>query len=126
LEQALARIDPGLPLRQRLIAATEVVQRRVVDVWRVVSNLSPRLQEHARRPVSDSDALTALLAHEPELLRIEPRVAARMLRAMTMSLTHPMLAGEPSTPTEIVDVLLHGIGADPPSRDGRATAGTTP
>jgi hypothetical protein len=32
-----------------------------------------------------------------------------MLRALTLSLTHPMLAGEPISSAEIVAVVLHGI-----------------
>jgi hypothetical protein len=37
--------------------------------------------------------------------------AARLLRALTMSATHPMLAVEPATAPEIVDLFLHGAGA---------------
>jgi hypothetical protein len=40
-----------------------------------------------------------------------------MLRALTLSLTHPMLAGEPDDPARIVDVLLHGIRRRPAHDD---------
>jgi len=30
------------------------------------------------------------------------------LRALTLSLTHPMMAAEPRPATEIVDLFLHG------------------
>jgi AcrR family transcriptional regulator len=83
LERALAAIDPSLTFEARLVAATEVIQRRVVDVSSVVSHLSPRLQQHSRRPLRVSDELTALQAAEPQRLRIAPADAARMLRAMT-------------------------------------------
>jgi len=40
---------------------------------------------------------------------VEPIVAARLLRALTLSTTHPMLAGEPRTPDELVQLFLHGV-----------------
>jgi hypothetical protein len=42
-------------------------------------------------------------------VRVEPVVAARRLRAMTVTLTHPMMTPEPATPEEIVDAFLHGV-----------------
>ena len=32
--------------------------------------------------------------------------------ALTLSLTHPMIAAEASTAAEIVDLVLHGIGSE--------------
>ena len=54
-------------------------------------------------------ASNSFAAH-PGKLTVAPAAAARMLRALTLSLTHPMLADEPAEPVEIVDTLLHGIG----------------
>jgi AcrR family transcriptional regulator len=109
LERALAAIDRKAPFEARLVEATAIMQRRVVDIWQVVSSLSPRLHEHGRRPVADIDALSALFEPEQSHLRVEPRLAARLLRALTMSMTHPMLVTEPVTAPEIVALLLHGI-----------------
>jgi hypothetical protein len=108
-EQALAGIDPGLPFEQRLVAATELIRKRVVDVWQIVSQLRGKLRQQASRPPADSDELNAIFSAEPRRLRIEPAAAARLLRALTLSLSHPMLNDEPVTADEIVDVLLHGI-----------------
>jgi hypothetical protein len=33
-----------------------------------------------------------------------------LLRALTLSTTHPMLAGEPRSPDELVHLFLHGVG----------------
>ena len=108
LEQALNRIDRDASFESQLIAATEAIQRRVEDVWRLVSNLGPKLQEHAARPLTDSDALTTLFEAERERLTVEPEVAARLLRALTLSMTHPMLAGVRTPAAGIVAFFLRG------------------
>lgn len=111
LERALTAIDATAGFEDQLIEATAIVQRRVVDVWRLISNLGRQLQEQAARPLSDSDALVAIFEAERDRLVVEPRAAARLLRALTLSVTHPMLAGEPMDPAEIVAFLLQGIEA---------------
>lgn len=114
-EGAIEEIDPATDFDQRLIIATELIQRRVVDVWRVISNLGPGCRPAAPRRLPDSPALAALLASEPGRLRKNPAEAARLLRSLTLSLSHPLLTEAPHSPNEIVEVFLHGIGA----RDSR-------
>lgn len=111
LERALAQIDPDAAFEDRLVEATELIRQRVVDVWHIVSQLRGKLREQAMRPATDSDELTALFAGEADRLRVAPPAAARLLRALTLSLTHPMLTGEPLPAEEIVAVVLHGIEA---------------
>jgi AcrR family transcriptional regulator len=109
-ERAVAEIDPAAPFEVRLVAATELVQRRIVDVWKLVSQLgSPGHREHRRTPLPDSPALVSLLETERDRLRRSPTEAARLLRAMTLSLTHPLMTEEPNTGREIVDLFLHGV-----------------
>lgn len=110
LETALAAIDPSQSFIDQLVEATGIIQRRVVDVWMLVSNIGSKRHDQSRRPVTDSAALAALFEAHPDQLSIEPQTAAHMLRALTLSLTHPMLAGHASDPMQIVDVLLNGIG----------------
>lgn len=112
LETALRQIDSTTSFEDQLVAATAIIQRRVVDVWMLVSNLSSKRHATSRRPTVDSAELAAIFAAHPERLTVDPATAAHMLRAVTLALTHPMLAGHPSTPTEIVDLILHGIGSD--------------
>jgi AcrR family transcriptional regulator len=122
LERALGGIDRDAPFEDQLVEATGIIERRVVDVWAVVSNLGPKFREQARRPLPESEALIALFEPERDHLRLAPAAAARLLRALTLSLTHPMLAGEPTPPAEIVSIVLHGIrsggGAPPGPQDG--------
>ena len=111
LEDALEAIDPDLRFEEALTAATEILQRRVVHIWRVVSSVSPRFQDKSRRPITESETLVELFERHRGRLRIDPIVAARHLRAVTLSETHPMMVGEPMPAEEIVDLFLRGASA---------------
>src|SRR6056297_1886914 len=108
-EAAIREIDPELSFEAQLTAATLLIQRRVVDVWTLLSHLNAKRHEQVRRPMTDSPALTDLFAAHSDRIRVDPVNAARLLRALTMSLTHPMIAAEASTAAESVDLVLHGI-----------------
>jgi AcrR family transcriptional regulator len=118
LERAIAAIDPSQPLDQALEAAIVLMQGRVVDIWRLFASLSTRFHDKSARPPVDLDALVSLLAAHRKQLRVPPNVAARLLRALTLSATHPMLVGEPMAPREIVNLFLHGVSTD--SAGGKA------
>ena len=109
-EQALRAIDPDLSFEAQLLEATELIQRRVVDVWTLLSHLGPKRHDQVSRPMTDSLALTAIFAAHADRIRVEPAHAARMLRALTLSLTHPMIAAEASAASDIVDTVLYGVG----------------
>ncbi|HUS44284.1 MAG TPA: helix-turn-helix domain-containing protein [Ilumatobacteraceae bacterium] len=109
-ENALRAIDPTLGFEAQLIEATELIQQRVVDVWTLLSHLGPKRHDQVRRPMTDSPALTAIFESHADRIRVDSLVAARLLRALTMSLTHPMIAAEASEASDIVDTVLHGVG----------------
>jgi len=110
LEAALNAIPAGLAFEAALAAAVEVMQQRVIDIWQVMSSVGTRFHEMARRPMVDSDELVRMFDVNRAQITVEPIVAARLLRALTLSTTHPMLAGEPKSPDELVQLFLHGIG----------------
>jgi AcrR family transcriptional regulator len=110
LEAALGNIPESLGFEDRLAAAVVIMQQRVIDIWRVISSVGTRFHEIARRPMVDSDALVRMFEANRDQITVEPMVAARLLRALTLSTTHPMLAGEPRSPAELVDLFLHGVG----------------
>jgi len=58
-----------------------------------------------------SPSIESIFASEPGRVRVEPAAAARRLRAMTVTLTHPLMTDDPATPAEIVDAFLHGVAA---------------
>ncbi len=115
-EAEVARIDPALPLREKLIAAIEMLQRRLSEIWQLFSMLGLAASPEARRPPParmDDSRLRAALAklfepHRDEI-RCAPEEAARFLRAIAFAGTHPRLTDRPMTPHEIVTLLLDGI-----------------
>jgi AcrR family transcriptional regulator len=109
-EESLREIDRSLTFENQLVEATRLIQRRVVDVWTLLSHLGPKRHRQVGRPMTDSPALAAIFASHADRIRVEPAAAARMLRALTLSLTHPMIAVEAADATDIVDTVLHGIG----------------
>lgn len=109
-ERAVGAIDAALPFTDQLVAATVVIQRRIVDIWKLISQLAPHQHpDHQNAPLPDSAALTALFERRRTQLRQPPVHAARLLRALTLSLTHPLMTDQARTPDEIVDVFLHGV-----------------
>ena len=111
LEAALAGIPTDVEFEVGLAAAVVLIQQRVIDIWRLVSSVGTRFHEMTRRPPADSDALVRLIAAHRDRMRIEPTAAARPLRALTLSATHPMLADEPMSAEELVEMFLHGAGS---------------
>ena len=110
LEAALEAIPAGLAFEDTLAAAIVIMQQRVIDIWRLVSSIGTRFHEMARRPKADSDALVRLFEVNREKVAVEPIIAARLLRALTLSTTHPMLVGEAMSSGELVQLFLHGVG----------------
>ncbi len=122
----LQAIDPALGLRDTLIAAVEILARRIEQVWHLMTMLGrtvprdqalPRAHGGRHRPTDDLGApvracLTKLLEAHAGELRGSPEKAARLVYAMAFAGTHPRLAGpRPLPPAEVVDVLLEGIRA---------------
>jgi AcrR family transcriptional regulator len=124
LEVALLAIPADLAFEPSLAAAVVIMQQRVIDVWRLVSSVGTRFHEMTRRPMPDSGALVGIFEANRAQITVEPIAAARLLRALTLSTTHPMLAGEPHSPAELVQLFLHGVGGgrpDGPPFDEEAT-----
>jgi AcrR family transcriptional regulator len=125
-ERALAAVDAGLGLRERLIAAVEILQRRVAEIWQLMAILGmtvPVQSAIASRSAPGSDGSVRLIAtmfdpYRAEL-RCEPEHAARLLRMMTFAGTHPRICeGSPLTAGEIVAVMLDGIRVRPEPEPG--------
>ena len=114
-EADVARIDPALPLREKLITAIEMLQRRIGEVWQLFSMLGLAGPPEARRPPPQMDdsrlraALAKLFEPHRDEIRCTPEEAARFLRAIAFAGTHPRLTHIPMTPHEIVTLLLDGI-----------------
>jgi AcrR family transcriptional regulator len=114
----LRQVDEGLELRERLLAITAIVQRRLVQVF----NLMLAVRMHApadadaRRKAAGpaNDLLRAevirLLAPDAERFRCPVPEVTRLLRLLTFSGSHPLISeGQLLTADEIVTVLLDGV-----------------
>jgi AcrR family transcriptional regulator len=110
LEAALSAISADLPFEAGLAAVVVIIQQRVMDIWLLMSSVGTRFHAMTRRPMTDSDALVRLFESHRGQISVEPVVAARLLRALTLSTTHPMMAGEPTSADELVYLFLHGVG----------------
>jgi AcrR family transcriptional regulator len=109
LEAALTAIDPSLDFDDAVAAAIKILQQRLIDIWRLVSSVGTRFHQKTRRPMTDSHALVRLFEAHRDRLAVEPLVAARLLRALTLSTSHPLIAGEPMSPDDIRRLFLHGV-----------------
>jgi AcrR family transcriptional regulator len=114
IERAIAGIDAGLPLEEAVTQVVAVLQRRVVDMWRLMSSVGTRFQPHARRPATDSEALVRLFELHRRELTIEPAQAARSLRSVTLAMTHPMLVAELVGAAEVARQFLYGVAGAAP------------
>lgn len=110
LDRALGEIDPDLDLETALASAIEIMQRRIIDIWQLVSNLGARYHDMTRRRVADAEALVRIFASHRDRITEPPAKSARLLRALTLATTHPTLVDTPLSPAEIVELFLHGVG----------------
>lgn len=118
IEQAIASIDPSLSFEAQLVEATELLQRRTSEIWRLLSKLVDHHRHASRSRLPEITALTDLMAAHASHLDAAPDEAARILRSLALALTHPMFCTEPATAETIVDRFLHGCG----TRTGRGTS----
>jgi AcrR family transcriptional regulator len=115
-ERAIGAIDRSLDFEHQLEAAVAVMQQRSADIWRLVSAVaeSEAFRGREKRPPGDIAALTALFEPAQDRLRLDPLLAARALRSLTLASSHPSLRPEgPMAASEIVSLLLDGIRARP-------------
>ena len=106
VDAALDAIDRDLPLDARLVAAVELLRRRMADILQ----LRAAVGILDNRPSADLGALASVFEPDREQLRRDPTEAAHLLRGLTLAGTHPVLApAEPLTSEEVVSVLLDGV-----------------
>jgi AcrR family transcriptional regulator len=109
-DAAIERIDPELPFEGRLVAAVEILRKRVLYLFRVFLAASGTTRGARPERSHELPALTAIFATEAEHLSQPPAEAARVLRGLTFACVHPSFGtDDPITSEEIVAVLLDGI-----------------
>jgi len=109
-------IDGDQPLRERLVVLTELMQRRFVGIFELITALGlPKPPPpHRGKDAQDWRELArthVLRLFEPDAHRFRLPVdeVVRVLRLLTFSGSHPHITDQNlMTPDEIVDVVLHG------------------
>lgn len=117
----LEAVDPAGSLEGRLVAATEILQRRLRHVFHLLAalRLSRPPEDDARRHQPQDDvpahapllaAVAALVEPDRARLRVPPAEVARLLRLLTFAGTHPHITdGQPLSADQIVTLLLDGV-----------------
>ena len=122
--EQLEDVDPALPLRERLVAVTELLQERYISSFgliRAMGMMGPPAAvkaDHARQQDWRKHvdlAIAALVEPDAALIRVTPAKLVNTLRLLTLggSNTH-MSDGELMSPEEIVDTVLVGLLATSP------------
>jgi AcrR family transcriptional regulator len=120
--EELHGIDAGLPLRERLVAITTIVQRRLVQVFDLMMAVRQHPHGHpgartaAAKPANDLIRAEVVRLLEPDAgaFRCPVGEVARLLRLITFSGSHPLISdGQLLTVDEIVGLLLDGVLARP-------------
>lgn len=114
-DAALDAIERSRPLEDRLVAAVDILRRRVADVLQLRTAVGmmqgpdgPLLPDRHR--TTDLAKLAAVFEPDRDRLRCSPVEAAHALRGLTVAGTHPaMVLDEPLTSEEIVSLVLDGV-----------------
>jgi AcrR family transcriptional regulator len=111
LDDELHAIDLSQPLEKCLDAAITAIQKRVTDVWQLMSAVGPRFHPEKAAPHPPSPALIKLFEAHKDRLSVKPVDAARRLRAVTLAVTHPMLNDAPMSSRDVAKQFLYGVHA---------------
>jgi AcrR family transcriptional regulator len=113
MERAIEALAADLSLEEAVTQVVALFQRRVVDIWQLMSGVGGRHHRHDRRPPVESPALVRLLESHRAELSVKPVLAARLLRSFTLAMTHPMITTERVKPAEVARRFLYGVVSAP-------------
>jgi AcrR family transcriptional regulator len=113
-EAAIAAIDPGLPVERQIEEVVRILQRRMSEVWRVVSTVldTDAFRGRRGRKTPDIAALIDWFERHGDVIRSDATHAARALQGLTIGVSHPALYGdEPMDPADVASLFLDGLRA---------------
>lgn len=115
----LRRVDPRLPLPERMVEVTEILQRRLIRVFNLLFAMRMHAppedadaQRTAARPANELvlDEIVRLLEPDRDQFRYPVAEVARLLRLLTFSGSHPLISdGNILAAEEIASVVLDGV-----------------
>ena len=112
-EEALAGIDQSKSFERQLVEAVVIMQRRLADIWRLVTAVGPD-SVPPPAPPTELEGLVRLFEQQRRCLRVDPRTAAHQLRALTLAASHPLFVMDaPMKPADVVALLLDGVRKHP-------------
>lgn len=114
----LEGVDPGLPLRERLVAITQLLQDRYISSFQLITALgtmgppaavkSDARHQDWRKHVDL--AIAELVEPDVAQLRVPPLRLVNILRLLTLGGSNSHMSnGDLMTPEEIVDTVLDGL-----------------
>jgi AcrR family transcriptional regulator len=109
MEEAIGYIDTSFGLEAAVVEAVKIGQKRVADVWQLISVVGTRFHRPGRHPAPDSLALTKMLERFGDELAVDPATAARVLRSTTFAMTHPMITTKPAPAKQVAHQFLYGV-----------------
>ncbi|MFI6761679.1 TetR/AcrR family transcriptional regulator [Micromonospora sp. NPDC050417] len=114
-----AEVDLTLPLRERLVAATTIIQRRLIRVLNLLTAVGlnsppPDRETHQARVRPTNERIQAEVARilEPDRAQFRCTVqeVARLHRLLIFTGSHPLINdGDPLSSEQIVSLLLDGV-----------------
>jgi AcrR family transcriptional regulator len=114
----LDEIDPGLPLRDRMVTMTSILQQRFLAIFELMRALGAVGPPHHLRDRPEIVAgheevrrrLLALIEPDADRLTLPPEQVLHVWRLLTFAGSHREIAdNDLLTPTRIVDTVLHGV-----------------
>jgi AcrR family transcriptional regulator len=114
LLERLEALDATLPLRERLLALTNVFQERFSSIFGLMSIMGMTQPPQSLKQQGDWRARAtamsvAVIGPDADRFRFDAEEVIRTLRLLTFSGSHPHISeGRLLTPDHIVDVVLHG------------------
>ena len=110
----IAAIDLDQPLAARLAPAAAIIQRRLTEVFQLMTALGSAPPQRTGKPRPELAAVARLFEPERAELRHSPAAAAQLLWGLTLAANHPALSFDTAlSPDDVVAVLLDGIRAEP-------------
>ncbi len=113
---AVDRIEPTLPVRERLVVLVDLMQRRFLDVFELMHAVGLVAPPHHDDAEADeihaamATRLVTLIEHDADAFRVPPSQVIHRLRLLAFSGSHPGISDhQPLTPDEIVGTVLDGV-----------------
>ena len=116
-QRELAAIDLTADLATRMVAVVTILRRRIrrlMALFTAIGYRKPPSRDYpeGRERQFRAAEIAAVLEPDRTALRVDPFEAARLLQALVMSFSNPMLSGQSDIAAEeIVDLILNGVAA---------------